>query len=325
MTTLTQPQPEIERDRYSRPLVKPPGGGKAVAYTRCTTFVGCLEDTYNLSRWQQRMVALGLSQRPDLMLGVTATDPDDKKALNRFCEDAMEAAKAHAAATTGTALHALTERIDRGQEVGAVPDAYLADLAAYTEATKDLTATHIEQFCVLDSLKIGGTPDRVVRYQGKRYIADVKTGSIEYGVHKIAMQLAVYARSHTYDVATGVRGEHGAEMDRGLIIHLPAGAGTCELVWVDLLAGWEGVKLAKRVREVRALKFRDLTQPFHGIPADEAEAAPEPDVPADIPALISKCVTADQVRSLWALHADAWTEGLTALAADHIASLKAAS
>jgi hypothetical protein len=41
-----------------------------------------------------------------------------------------------------------------------------------------------------------------VEYGGKRYIADLKTGSIEWGTLKIAAQLAVYARSHTYDVAT---------------------------------------------------------------------------------------------------------------------------
>jgi len=30
---------EIERDRYGRPLVVPPAGGKAIAYTRATTIL----------------------------------------------------------------------------------------------------------------------------------------------------------------------------------------------------------------------------------------------------------------------------------------------
>lgn len=317
--SITPVVEQIPRDRFGRPMVRPAGGGTPVPYTRCTTYVGCIEDTYNLSRWQQRMVAIGLSQRPDLMLGVVAADPTDKKALDQFCEDAMEAAKAHAAATTGTALHALTERIDRGQDVGVVPAAYLADLAAYTEATTDLTAVHIEQFSVLDHLKIGGTPDRVVKYQGKRYIADVKTGSIDYGILKIAMQLAVYSRSAVYDIATGARDTHGAEVDKGIIIHLPAGTGRCELVWVDLLAGWDAVRVATHVREKRTVKFKDLTTPFTTNTTGTAGTVPEP----GLEQAIAGCATAEAVRALWAAHVDAWTEELTALAKARVTALQA--
>src|SRR5699024_10482553 len=121
--TITTPPTEVERDRWGRPLITPPTGGKPVPYTRATTYVGCLEDTYNLSRWQPRMVALGLSQRPDLMLAVSSTDPDEKKKLNDLTEQAIEAAKGTAAATIGTALHALTERMDRDDDIGVVPDA----------------------------------------------------------------------------------------------------------------------------------------------------------------------------------------------------------
>ena len=298
--TMATIAPEIPRDRFGRPLVTPPNGGRPVAYTRCTTFVSVLEDTFNLGKWMQRMVALGLADRPDLLLSVAA-HRDDKSQLDRLCEDAREYAKASAAATTGTALHALTERIDRGQDVGVVPDAYLADLAAYQGATEGLTATHIEQFCVLDSLKIGGTPDRVVKYNGKRYIADVKTGSIEYGIGKIAMQLSVYARSQTYDHATGARGDHGAEFDKGLIVHLPAGAGTCDLIWVDLLEGWEGVKLARAVRDWRTHKFADLTEPFSPAP----EPAPVQAQPATLAEVIDQCLTVQALGELWQeRHAD---------------------
>ena len=33
-----------------------------------------------------------------------------------------------------------------------------------------------------DDLKIGGTPDRIVEMDGEKYIADIKTGSIDFGV-----------------------------------------------------------------------------------------------------------------------------------------------
>jgi len=310
--------PEIPRDRWGRPLVVPPTGGKATAYTRCTTFVSAVEDTYNLSRWQQRMVALGLADRRDLQLAVAA-HREDKEKLNAICEQALEAAKGHAAATTGTALHAITETHDRGNEVGTLPDEAQADLNAYVDATTDLTAVMIEQFMVQDPLKIGGTPDRVVKYRGKKYIADLKTGSIDYGFLKIAAQLAVYARSRPYDVRTNDRMEpHGSEVDRGIVIHLPAGTGTCTLYWIDLIAGWEIVKLARDLRAKRALKFADFMAVLEPIPTAEAALLPPPPTLAD---QIVQATSHDAVTALWRDNASVWTTDLTELAKAHIASL----
>lgn len=314
---FTQQQPEIPRDRWGRPMVVPPAGGKPVAYTRATTFVGAIEDTYNLQRWQQRMVALGLADRPDLVLSVAA-HRQDKDHLNKVCEEAAEAAKAHAAATTGTALHALTESMDRGLDLGVVPEAYAADLEAYAQATKHLAATHIEQFCVNDAYRIGGTPDRVVRFQGKRYIADLKTGSIQWGYLKIAAQLAVYARSKPYDVVTHERGMHGAEIDRGIVIHLPAGSGTCSLYWVDLTKGWEAVQLSRQVRDMRAIPSKALLEPLDAPPPTEAPRPQDPTVEQQI----DTATTPEQVRDLWRVHNRVWTQHHTDLAAQKIAALE---
>lgn len=245
--------PEIPRDRYGRPLVAPPEGGKPVPYTRVTTFVGCLEDTTNLDKWKQRMVALGLASRPDLVLAVAA-HRNDKTKLNKVVDEAREAAAASAAATTGTALHAFTEQLDRGEDIGVVPAAFQADLDAYVTTTAPLTPVHIEQFTVHDGLRVAGTPDRVVEYEGGLYIADVKTGSIQWGMAKIAMQLAVYANSLLYDIASGERDSLNVDTRRALVTHLPAGTGRCELVWVDIAAGWQAVQVAAKVREHRAHK-----------------------------------------------------------------------
>lgn len=322
MTTTVGPTPEIRRDRWGRPLVAPVGGGKPTAYTRCTTFVGTIEDTYNLSKWQQRMVALGLSDRRDLQLAVAA-HREDKSRLNAVCEDAIEAAKGHAAATTGTALHAITETYDRGNPVGQLPDDAQADLDAYVAATKDLKPLHIEQFMVQDPLKIGGTPDRISRYapDGKRYVTDLKTGSLDWGFLKIAAQLAVYARSRPYDVETGQRMEpHGAELDKGLVIHLPAGTAECHLYWVDLLVGWEVVQLCRRVREKRSLPASALFSPVGG-PAAVPNRAARP----ELSDLIAAAATPDDVRALWRAHASDWTDDLTQLAKEHINQLEGAS
>ena len=63
---------EVSRDRYGRPLVVPPKGGKAVPYTRTTTVAGSLDDATALIAWKMRMVAAGLTLRPDLALAVSA-------------------------------------------------------------------------------------------------------------------------------------------------------------------------------------------------------------------------------------------------------------
>lgn len=314
--TIVTPEPTIDRDRFGRPMVIPPNGGKKVPYQRCTSFIDVISDKWNLQKWEKRMVATGLATRADLLLSVSA-HLNDKDALDRICEDAKEAAKASAAATTGTALHALTELVDRGQELPPLPESASADLAAYQAATTELSAVHIEQFMVLDSYRIGGTPDRVVKYDGKRYIADLKTGSIEWDPGKIAAQLAIYARAQTYDIATGARGRHDADLERGIIIHLPAGSGECRLYWVDLIAGWQDVILARNVREARKKKFADLCSPFGPDLLTQLQAS----VPLE--KQIEACATADEVREVWSHHAGEWTDALTALAKKHIAKLPA--
>lgn len=259
MTTLTTVDQQIKRDHWGRPLVIPPGGGKPVPYTRVTTFVSVMEDTFNLSRWQQRMVAIGLSDRPDLALAVAA-HKGDKDHLNKICQKAIEAAKASAKATTGTALHTLSELVDRGEDLPVLPDGARADIEAYRVATADLDMVAIEQFGVHDELQAAGTWDRIIQIGNQRYIGDLKTGSIEWGMNKIAQQLALYSRCQAYDPATGERTPLNVDQNNGLIIHLPSGEAKCELLWVNLRVGWDAVQLAHQVRKWR--KVKGLTAPF---------------------------------------------------------------
>lgn len=328
MTTATRAPTEVDRDHWGRPLVIPPDGGKPTAYTRVTTYVGCLEDTYNLSLWQQRMVALGLASRPDLLLRVNSLGfeptelgevPRWKKAMNETVEAAMEAARSSAAATIGTSLHALTERLDRGQDVGFVPEEYRGHLSAYQAATVGFTALHIEAFTVNDELQLGGTPDRVVTVDGfdGAFIADLKTGThgVDYGPGKMAMQLAVYARSQLYDAATGARTDYAERVnrDRGIIIALNSKTGICDLHWIDLAAGWEAVQLAGPVR--RWQKVKGLTTSYvpevidriTGEVAGSLLPTLEPDANAALFAAIDAAPTAAELVELWRAAGPRWT------------------
>jgi hypothetical protein len=234
-------------------MIVPPGGGKPIAYTRCTTYIDVLDDRYNLELWKIRQTAVGLADRPDLLLAVTA-HRSDKKRLDAICDEAREYSLSTAAATTGTALHALSQIVDRGGDLPVIPESVAADLDAYREATRTLRVVAMEQFGVHDQRKVAGTWDRVVEHRGRRILADLKTGSIDYSMSKIAMQLAMYSRCQVYDVTTGTRTPLKVDQSNGLIIHLPAGSARCDLIWVNLRDGWEGIELAGQVREWRRRK-----------------------------------------------------------------------
>lgn len=300
-------RPEIPRDRWGRPLIIPPDGGKPVPYQRVTRFVSQLEDNYNLSLWQQRQVAIGLSGRPDLVLAAAA-HKDDRDRLNDIVTQAHEAAASHAAATTGTALHSLCEQLDRGQldrdDLSRVPAEYRPDLQAYLAATNGVQHTHIEELMVNDELKVAGTPDRIFQWKDDKYpkILDIKTGSIEYGMSKIAMQLAVYANSLLYDPETGKRTRADIDLNTAVIAHLPAGQGVCTLHEVDIATAMEGVELARQVRGWRAVK--NLARPYGGVTAKWL-------------AQIDAASTEEELTLIWrqAKNRNEWNIELTAAAA----------
>lgn len=337
---LAAPATDVPREggRWNRPLIIPPGGkpgDKLVPYTRTTTYVDCLDDTYNLRRWEERNTALGLAIRNDLLLraaslGMPPLDPEAEKRwkseMNDVVKQAKDAAASSASATIGTSLHAYTERIDRGEHIDFIPPQYADHLDNYRRATALFEHTAIERFVVNDELKIGGTPDRVAKIKGHDglFILDVKTGTVEYGTLKMAMQLAVYSRSAFYNSVTGERTSMGpVNQDRGVIIALNAKTGECKCLWIDLAAGWEAVQVATTVRAWRRRK--DLTKNVD-LPALNAEAAVVeglggevlPMSPSDkVEALRAAVLLAenpDELATLWRAAGDVWTPELTELA-----------
>lgn len=248
---------DIARDRWGRPMIEPPGGGKPVAYTRVSTLAKVLDDKTALTRWKQRMTALGIGLRPDLAQ-LAAVVGDDSKKLDDVVEQAMAAAETTRAANIGTTLHALTEFLDKGEMPPGVPDSAWPDLTAYENATKDIKTLAIETFIVNDEVKAAGTFDRLVQLpDGRVMVADLKTGRHEPDYpHAATIQIAIYSRGHLYDATQGRVGylpELGVDQDHGLLVHLPAGTGTCNLYLLDLQVGWE---LALTATAVRA-RFRD--------------------------------------------------------------------
>lgn len=255
---------EQPRDRWKRPLVYVPDKPKLVTYTRCTTFIDVVEDKTNLQKWGKRMVLVGATKAPDIVqraAPLDPSDPDDKGTLNYLAELLVERAGAHEKREKGTHLHGLSEYVDRGEPLPECSEQDRADMAAYMMATLDLEVVHAERLVVVDDMKVAGTPDRVSFYEGLtpdgepagNLITDLKTGSVEYGGLKMAMQLAMYSRGVFYDWRTQQRSPlPNVNQKWGLIMHLASGSGVCEIYWVDLTLGWQAVQVAKQVRELRS-------------------------------------------------------------------------
>lgn len=305
--------PEIPRDHNGWPLVMNQAGTTRLKYRRCTKFIDVLEDQYNLERWKQRNIVWGLAQSPDLILQATSVaNPEvDKSVLNGIAWNSLQRARTEAAATTGTALHKLTERIDRGETLGRVPDPHGADLRAYEQAKKrhQLEYLFIESFRVHDGWQVAGTTDRIVKIDGRYYIADIKTGSIDWGSGlKMAMQLAMYRHSRPYDIATDTRGEDPVfiETDKAVIIHLPAAQGKCELHWINTKKGWEACQTAYKVWEHRSWQRDDILWPV----ADQMELgiAAEPLVAED--RYIMRAGTAATMEDLKAIYLEGASMGI---------------
>jgi hypothetical protein len=306
--TVIQPAPVVPRDRWGHPRVRDLTTGKLVVYKRVTKFIDVLEDTYLLDRSRQRNVAIGLAARHDLLMKAAAANRD-RNQLEEVIDAAREAAGDSSAATLGSAVHTLTEQLDRGEDP-LVPPSAQPDIDAYAQLLHDerLTVDDVEVFVVCDKYKVGGTFDRIVTLDGHRYVLDIKTGRIDYGASKIAMQLALYANSERYDPGTGIRSYLNVDLTRGIVIHLPAGGGQASLHWADLAIGWTGVALAKDVWD-----WRSMSGLLEATP-------PRPDL---LP-LIHTCRDEQALVALWAANMADWTDIHTQAAQARKRSLSAA-
>ena len=330
-----------EFDRYGRYLITPADGGKPVAHTRATTWASTNDDQHNLTRWKLRTAALGLSRRSDLLAGIAAAADDDRSAIDRIVDQALEAGGSSTAANTGTALHKMTERVDRG-EVFEIPEPHKSDVEAYSAALAEagITVDLIEMVGICSDLGVAGTFDRIVTLNDKRYILDLKTGkNLDYSMPTIAIQEATYAHAKTiYDPETRT---HSAmpevDQERAIVAHVPAGSGTCTLYWVDIVAGWQGALLAQEVRAWR--KVKGLGQPLEAVvtpPAkvrrkrkDSVLPAPivEPTAPATADDRRAWLVT--RILELLSEHpevvttlAQHWPIGVPTLKSDHVHSVE---
>lgn len=298
-----------EFDRWGRYKIPHPVTGKPTAWTRATTYAKSIADTYALTQWQMRMAVKGLASRPDLYALAASTPVDDRDKLNKIAEDAKEAAAASAGANSGTALHAFSEQVDRGENP-TVPPPWNADIRAY----QSILAVHgvrirreyIERKVVVPEVGVAGTLDRLVDHRGALVVGDLKTGqNLDYGWLEIAIQLALYARAtHLWDPASRTHTPMPAvDLSHALVFHVPSGKGRAVVYEVDISAGWAAAELCGQVRDWR--KRKDLAAALMAPVARPAELIVD-DLDA-LTVLIDTASSVGELERLWTTRSAAGT------------------
>lgn len=264
VTKALQPR----RDRYGRYMIADPlTPSKDKAWTRATTVAKAISETYHLEQYAKRMCVHGIGLRRDLYALACAIPLEDKSALNDLCRQASDAASASGKANLGTALHAFTERADRGESLESInaPEPWASDIRAYvdtlTAANITIEAEMVERIVTLHEQGIAGTFDRIVRVPGHELpmIFDLKTGGF-LGWQEFAIQFAIYANADSlFNLATG-KHEPMPLVDKkqAIVCHLPVGQAKCDLYLLDIEAGWEACQHALWVRDWH--KKKNLSQ-----------------------------------------------------------------
>lgn len=259
----------INRDRWGRPLIIPPDGGKPKGYTRVSTLAKALDDGTGLTFWKQAMTAIGIGKDRTLQMRVASllakggdTYKEQKGPLREICAQALTLAGSSKAAGAGTAIHEFTEVIDDGIRPEFVPPELLPILKAYDRETVGLKVVDKEVFVVVDELQAAGSLDRLYQFKmpdGRVVVGDIKTGASEpqYPLG-VTTQCAIYAHGKRYNPATGERAPLHPDLDPtiGLLVHLPLepdanGKHRCDVYELDLEHGWHAANLALDVRNTR--------------------------------------------------------------------------
>lgn len=183
----------------SRPLIFLPDaqpGDKPVAYSRASGLGKILENDRGLWEWKLRATAWGLSRRPDLINGLSAirtigsADTEATKAdraqIAVFVERAMETARTSAGATSGTALHVLSEQYEQGVDLSHLPDQMKLALEAYRRLLHGVRMWLSERFVVHDEHRAGGSFDRLGSLP---YVFETHTGDRITPEHRCVIDL----------------------------------------------------------------------------------------------------------------------------------------
>ena len=283
------------------PLVSDPENpGKRLRYSRPSGFGKPLDDEEALTHWRIWKAMQGVAKSPALGAQIMATKEEDRDAKKVLREQALDKGTANESADLGTALHAMTARIEDVNDLWEPPEIYAADLAAYmaTLETYGLVSEMVEVAMVADDFRAAGTTDRIYRLTkvlttpdgstlqpGELVLADIKTGKkLDFSAPGYCIQTALYVDGCLYDLATERR-MPTPPINRNwtILVHLPVGKATCHLHWCSVEVGLQGAMYASFVKDWQR-KWRNGT---YDVPRIEA--------PIDVVAVLEEELGAEVV------------------------------
>lgn len=266
--------PNEERKDYRRangaPLVSDPENpDKTLRYSRPSSYGKNLDDENALVNWRIWKAMEGVAASKSLAAQVAATPDEDKVAKKELREKALDKGTANEAADMGTALHAMTARIENLQDMWEAPEQYQADLNAYMQALDEfgLVSEMVEVHMVNDAFRAAGTADRIYRLTkplvapdgtiieaGELVLGDLKTGkSLDFSAPGYCIQTAIYATGELYDIHLEKRlPTPPINLNWALLVHLPVGKAKCEMVWCSIELGIHGAELSRQIKEWQA-------------------------------------------------------------------------
>ena len=280
-----RPKKDYRRANGAPMVSDPERPDKMLRYSRPSGWGKDLDDESALVTWKVNTAIKGVAHDRALIAKIVAAG-DDKDALKDLREEAIAAGRGNEASDVGTALHAMSQRVD-SEDGWIAPEPFYSRLATYRDVIKiaGLEPEYIEVHMVNDPMRCAGTADRIYRTTrplvvpdgtiidaGSLIMADLKTGKMEYSIPGYAVQLALYADGEFYDIEHDKRVATPFIDPRwGLLVHLPAEGNTCTLWWTDLEIGRTGARLVRDIRGWR--KRHDHVQNFNFPDEPQALAA----------------------------------------------------
>lgn len=239
-----------------------------------TTVAKIPTDTWNLERYSERNVAIGMTLEPKLIEDV-ACHIENKDRLNTIVDDAKRAAKSLHKADRGTQMHRVLELILLGQEIKLLTDQQRRDAEVLKRTLDRYKLTpHMnltEQFVCWPQHLVAGRFDAVLeRPDGALWLVDLKSGpnAIAYP-QSTACQLALYARAPHVSVDAPAFGDRQTienwrtmpeKLDykwaRVLLCEPDATVGTMHRI--DIEHGWAGARKALELVNWRKADNTDI-------------------------------------------------------------------
>src|SRR6185436_2678140 len=174
------------------PMVSDPNNpGKWLRYSRPSGYAKVLDNSFALNDWKISKAMIGVAGSRAMQAEVMAIKDGDREGMKLLREKALDKGAANEAADMGTALHAMTARVEDQSDTWEPPEAYADDLRVYVETLHGygLVSEFVEVHMCNDSFRAAGTADRIYRttkpllapdgttlQPGTLILGDLKTG-----------------------------------------------------------------------------------------------------------------------------------------------------